>query len=165
MAEKYFQPGRWTGVWDLQGEVTEGLGRAAKGNLALHLQEETRKVIGRKRWKSQQHWTRLKNVLVHQVAGLGPPESGSLLFLRYSTISCQLNYGLFDMDPWLPVCGPDLSHELLTCVCNRRPENSKVSPKKHRLTLSETHLRNFLSKPVFSSQDRPLSPRSLMPRM
>ena len=60
MAEKYFQPGRQTRVWDLQGEVTEGLGRAAKRNLVLHLQEETRKVIGRKWWKSQQHWTKTK---------------------------------------------------------------------------------------------------------
>lgn len=51
VAEKYFQPGRWPAVWDLQGEVSEGLGRAAKRNLVLHLQEEARKVIGRKRWE------------------------------------------------------------------------------------------------------------------
>lgn len=57
------------------------------------------------------------------------PESGSLLFLRYSTISCHLNYGLFDMDPWLPVCGPDLSHELLTCVCNRHQKIPRCLPR------------------------------------
>lgn len=56
VAEKYFQPGRRTAVWDLQGEVSEGLGRAAKRNLALHLQEETRKVIGRKRWEESAAW-------------------------------------------------------------------------------------------------------------
>ena len=105
------------------------------------------------------------NVLVHQVAGRGPPGSGSLLFLRCSTISHYLNYGLSGTDPWLPVCGLALSCELLTWVCNRRPENSTwVSHKQCWLNLSETRLGNFLSKLVFSSQGRPPSPGSLMPR-
>ena len=50
------------------------------------------------------------------------------------------------------MCGLDLAHELLTCVCNRRPENSTwVSPKGHWLNLSETCLENLSQKLPFQT--------------
>ena len=50
------------------------------------------------------------------------------------------------------MCGLDLAHELLTCVCNRQPENSTwVSPKGHWLNLSETCLENLSQKLPFQT--------------